>query len=111
MSSGYSADIESLRTIAGTRLPDVCDELRGEAAVMFTLEMTTDTIGGAVDGSSAAFGTLLEESTKLGQTYNAILDALAHVGVALSDSVGTAAQRLGAIADNYQRIDDHVAGG
>lgn len=110
MSGGYSADIDALRQIARKDLPGVCDELRGEAQVMFTLEKTTGTIDGAVDGSSAAFGTMIPEAVALGQKYNGLLDALAHVGVALSESVGTAASRLSTIADNYERIDNHVAG-
>ncbi|HKS45796.1 MAG TPA: hypothetical protein VJT49_11925 [Amycolatopsis sp.] len=109
MSGGYSADIDALREIARKDLPGVCDELQGEALVMFSLERTTDTISGTVDGSSAAFGGVIPEAVALGQKYNGLLDALAHVGIALSESVGTAAQRLSTIADNYQRIDDHVA--
>lgn len=112
MSGGYSADIAELQSIANKDLPDVSEVLRDQAhRVMFTLEKTTDTISGMVDGSSAAFGTMIPEAVDLGRKYNAIIDALAHVGIALSESVDTAAQRLNTIADNYQRIEEHIAGG
>ena len=108
--SGYSADIQSLHDVADNRLPEVANTLSSDTSQMFGMKLTTSTISGSVDGSSSAFGTLVPESAWLGQQYNGILDALAHVGVALSQTVNNAAAQLNTIADNYDTVERNISG-
>ncbi|WP_027943459.1 hypothetical protein [Amycolatopsis taiwanensis] len=110
MTDGFTADVQSMRTKAGTDLPDVSAELGQQAALIRSLEMTTSTITGSVDGSSRVFGTEVGNARTLGQNYDQVVHLLAQVGIALSQSISTAAERLGTIADHYEQTDQTIAG-
>ena len=108
--SGFDLDLSALHKIADEDLPDIASTLNTQAASMVGLERTTGTINGAVDGSSAVFGTKVAAMAEVGWFYNAMMDALAHVGMALGESVTTASGRLKVIAGNYEHIDRAIAG-
>ncbi|TDP91866.1 hypothetical protein [Labedaea rhizosphaerae] len=108
--SGFELDVAALRKIANDDLPSVASTLNTQAAAMVGLERMTGTINGSVDGSTAAFGTMVPAAGQVGWFYNAMMDALAHVGMALGESVSTASGRLKVIADNYEHVDRAVAG-
>lgn len=108
--SGFDLDLAALHEIADKDLPDVASTMNAQAAAMVSLERTTGTVNGSVDGSSAAFGTMVPAMAQVGWFYNAMMDALAHVGLALGESVTTASGRLKVIADNYEHVDRAIAG-
>ena len=108
---GFDADVASLNKTANQDLPGVVTSINTEASMIYNLEMTTSRGAGgqAADNSGSVFSNGTVHSD-LGSKYNGIVQQLYDGLTALSGSINTAAQRLKTIADNYERIDQSLAG-
>lgn len=99
---GFSVEVAELRRVASDTengLPGVSNEIGGSAKAMRDLYVQPQS---AFGGDSAGVA--------LGQKRNALLAALITGGIAVSDSVGQAAERLDVVADAYERIEREITG-
>jgi hypothetical protein len=97
---GFDADVAALNDWATNGVPDVAVSVDSQAAMIQELEMANPA---SVFSSSTV-------RSDLGTKYNALLGRLHDGLVAFGASAGMAAQRLKTIADNYERIDQSIAG-
>jgi type VII secretion effector (TIGR04197 family) len=108
---GFDADVATINDMATRELPDVANSVHNGAGMVQNLSLTTTRgVGGqTVDDSGSVFSDSTVH-TDLGAKYNAIVQQLHDGLAAIGDSVDTAAQRLKTIADNYERVDQSLAG-
>ncbi|GAB3736657.1 hypothetical protein GCM10027598_63810 [Amycolatopsis oliviviridis] len=101
-SRGFSVEVSALRRVASDTedgLPGVSAKVGNASKSMRDLYVQPQA---AFGGDSAGVA--------LGQKRNALLAALITGGIAVSDSVGQAAERLDVVADAYERIEREVTG-
>lgn len=97
---GFDADVRMINDMATKDLPDVSTSIKNQAQSIRSLEMS----------DAGVFFSNNTAHTDLGAKYNAIVQQLSDGLTALATSFDTAAQRLKAVADNYERIDQSLAG-
>lgn len=97
--AGFEADLGTLKEIANKTLPHVANAISTAASPLPNLSNSPAAVFGSTHGGGA-----------MGAAYNQVLDALSAALTAFSGSVDSAAGRLHGIAENYQKIDDSLAG-
>jgi hypothetical protein len=96
--TGFEADLGVLKTMANQTMPGVADTINTASAPLPSLTISGDVFAAAQGGGSMT------------ARYNDVLTELNTALTTLADWVSSAAGRLQGIADNYQRIDDSLAG-
>jgi type VII secretion effector (TIGR04197 family) len=109
--SGFDTDVSTMNDIATKELPDVVTSINSEASMIYSLGLTADRGAGSqpTDNSGALFSNSTVP-TQLGAKYNELVQDVYEGLSALGGSMSTAADRLKKIADNYERIDQSLAG-
>lgn len=96
--TGFEADLGVLKSIADQKMPDVARTISTASAPVSSLLISSGVFPAGQGGATMT------------ARYNDVLTELSTALTSFAESVAAAAGRLHGIADNYQTIDDSLAG-